>query len=230
MEKSISVPNVETLMTHDISRLNQSERSVFLNGLALMSQIFWGPTRETCADMMHPQFLLELAELSQLLPGPGSEAAVSLADCLDKHNGPAELFTHLEESYVPLFVSHREGICAPLYQSCYESDEGLLMGRPATMMSRRLDAAGLSLEGRCGEPLDHLAVEVEYCVLLLEKAFVATVPGSAFGQEGFLRLSYSGPTDEIKESAARIRWVLDPEASDEINIGGKTLKRDWEVT
>jgi aspartate/methionine/tyrosine aminotransferase len=65
---------------------------------------------------------------------------------------------------------------------------------------------------------------------LLEKAFVSTVPGSAFGQEGFLRLSYSGPTEQITESAARIRWAVDPTSPDEIIIGGKTLRRNWETT
>jgi len=70
----------------------------------------------------------------------------------------------------------------------------------------------------------------ELAQLLLEKAFLATVPGAAFGQEGFLRLSFTCSTDEIVQSAARIRWALDPEASPEIIIGGQTLIRDWELS
>jgi len=70
----------------------------------------------------------------------------------------------------------------------------------------------------------------ELAQLLLEKAYLATVPGAAFGQEGFLRLSFTCSTEEIVESTARIRWALDPESSPEINIGGQTLFRDWELS
>ena len=70
----------------------------------------------------------------------------------------------------------------------------------------------------------------ELARLLLEKAFLATVPGIAFGQEGFLRLSFTCSTDEIIDSAARIRWVIDPESSPEIIIGGQKLVRDWELS
>ena len=64
--------------------------------------------------------------------------------------------------------------------------------------------------------------------LLLEKAYVATVPGIAFGKEGFLRLSYSCSEEQAEESVKRIRWVLDPDSPREISIGGITLLRDWE--
>ena len=68
----------------------------------------------------------------------------------------------------------------------------------------------------------------ELASLLLEKAFVATVPGSAFGQEGHLRLSYTCSTEQVIESTARIRWAIDPDAAPEITIGGKNLICDWE--
>ncbi|MFN2298141.1 MAG: pyridoxal phosphate-dependent aminotransferase [Anaerolineales bacterium] len=63
--------------------------------------------------------------------------------------------------------------------------------------------------------------------LLLEKAYVVTVPGKAFGAEGHLRLSYCGSRDEVTEGVARIRWALDPSAPKEIRIGGKAVVRDW---
>ncbi len=69
----------------------------------------------------------------------------------------------------------------------------------------------------------------ELAALLLEKAYVATVPGVAFGKEGFLRLSYTCSVEEIIESAARIRWVLDPTTPDEIMIKGTLHKREWEI-
>jgi len=64
--------------------------------------------------------------------------------------------------------------------------------------------------------------------LLLEKAFIATVPGTAFGREGHLRLSFTCSREQIKESADRIRWALDPGSPKEIIIKGKTYLRDWE--
>jgi aspartate aminotransferase len=65
--------------------------------------------------------------------------------------------------------------------------------------------------------------------LLLEKAYVATVPGDAFGKEGFLRLSYTCSLEEIQESAKRIRWAVDPDYPSEITIGGKQVQRTWEI-
>ena len=68
----------------------------------------------------------------------------------------------------------------------------------------------------------------QLATLLLEKAFVATVPGIAFGQEGFLRLSYTCSSEQAAESVERIKWAIDPDAPSEITIGGKNLICDWE--
>jgi len=62
---------------------------------------------------------------------------------------------------------------------------------------------------------------------LLEKALVVTVPGSEFGLEGYLRLSYCGSVKDITEGIARIKWALDPESPNEIYIGDRKLRRDW---
>jgi aspartate aminotransferase len=43
---------------------------------------------------------------------------------------------------------------------------------------------------------------------ILEEAYVAVVPGSAFGMEGHLRLSYSGDKNEIEEAIERIKRLL----------------------
>jgi aspartate aminotransferase len=43
---------------------------------------------------------------------------------------------------------------------------------------------------------------------LLEKARVAVVPGSAFGREGFLRLSFSAPEAVLREGYARMEKAL----------------------
>lgn len=62
---------------------------------------------------------------------------------------------------------------------------------------------------------------------LLKKCLVVTVPGSAFGMEGFLRLSYSGSVIDIIEGVERMKWALDPNAPNEIHIGDRKMIRDW---
>jgi len=68
---------------------------------------------------------------------------------------------------------------------------------------------------------------VELAELLLEKVQVITVPGLAFGLDGYLRLSYCGGVNDIREGIERIQWVLDPDAPNELYIGERKLVRDW---
>jgi aspartate aminotransferase len=63
--------------------------------------------------------------------------------------------------------------------------------------------------------------------MLLERAFVVTVPGKEFGMEGHLRLSYAGSVKDVTEGIARIKWALDPNSPNEIYIGDKKMVRDW---
>jgi aspartate aminotransferase len=67
----------------------------------------------------------------------------------------------------------------------------------------------------------------DLAMFLLSKARVITVPGRDFGLEGHLRLSYAGSAGDVVEGVKRIRWALDPSAPKEIQIGGKTVTRDW---
>jgi len=62
---------------------------------------------------------------------------------------------------------------------------------------------------------------------LLKKALVVTVPGSTFGMEGHLRLSFSGSVKDLTEGVERMRWALDPNAPNEIYIGDRKMVRDW---
>jgi aspartate aminotransferase len=69
---------------------------------------------------------------------------------------------------------------------------------------------------------------VQLSQFLLDKAMVVTVPGKEFGMEGHLRLSYCGSIKEIMEGIARIKWALDPESPNEIYIGDRRMRRDWQ--
>ena len=53
------------------------------------------------------------------------------------------------------------------------------------------------------------------------------MPGKDFGLEGHLRLSYAGSTADVVEGMKRIRWALDPATAKAIQIGDKTVTRDW---
>jgi aspartate aminotransferase len=73
----------------------------------------------------------------------------------------------------------------------------------------------------------YAAKSLELADLLLNKALVVTVPGSEFGAEGHLRLSFAGTVKDVKEGVERIKWALDPSAPTEIYIGDRKLVRDW---
>lgn len=49
----------------------------------------------------------------------------------------------------------------------------------------------------------------DLAMYLLYEAKLAVVPGSAFGAEGFLRISYAAPIEKLKEAADRIRSSLE---------------------
>jgi aspartate aminotransferase len=63
--------------------------------------------------------------------------------------------------------------------------------------------------------------------LLLERVRVVTVPGREFGMDGHLRLSYCGTVKDITDGVERIKWALDPQAPNELYLGGRKLVRDW---
>jgi aspartate aminotransferase len=49
---------------------------------------------------------------------------------------------------------------------------------------------------------------ISFCSWLLEKTGVALVPGRAFGDDRFARLSFAAPEDEIVEGVQRMAEVL----------------------
>jgi aspartate aminotransferase len=48
----------------------------------------------------------------------------------------------------------------------------------------------------------------DMALYLLEEAAVALVPGSAFGAEGYIRMSYATSMEKIKEGLKRIKTAL----------------------
>ena len=60
---------------------------------------------------------------------------------------------------------------------------------------------------------------------LLDKIQVVTVPGIEFGMEGFLRLSYCGSIEDVREGVRRIKWLLDENGTPELIAGDKVFCR-----
>ncbi len=67
-----------------------------------------------------------------------------------------------------------------------------------------------NVQGVLGKPLGGrtIATSLDLATYLLEKAYVATVPGEAFGTPGFLRLSYACGMESIHSGIARIKETL----------------------
>ena len=63
--------------------------------------------------------------------------------------------------------------------------------------------------------------------MLIDKVQVLTVPGMAFGLDGYLRLSYCGGIKDITEGIERMKWALDLNSPNELYIGDRKLVRDW---
>lgn len=61
-----------------------------------------------------------------------------------------------------------------------------------------------------GKECDGIKVNssISMCNFLLEKARVALVPGKSFGEDGYVRLSYTASVDELEEAALRIKDAL----------------------
>jgi aspartate aminotransferase len=62
---------------------------------------------------------------------------------------------------------------------------------------------------------------------LLDKVRVLVMPGVEFGLDGYLRISYCGTIKDITEGIERMKWVLDPNAPNELYVGNRKLVRDW---
>ena len=59
------------------------------------------------------------------------------------------------------------------------------------------------------ESLPHLRDDVGLAAWLLEEAGVSTVPGSAFGAPGHLRLSYAASKEYLDDAVQRIRRAVE---------------------
>lgn len=161
-----------------INTISPKQNTDLLPGLHFLCRLFWGPDPEQCREMMQTGFLSVFGSLKTALSkqaaGNVDAFYLFLKDQLDSE----ALYRKLQITYTRLFVSDRETLCAPIYQSCYLFEGAPLMGPPALRMRERLASSGLSLSGEGNEPPDHLAVELEYLYFLLAKGLEENDPES----------------------------------------------------
>lgn len=151
--------------------LTKDQKNDLLEGLAFLSRIFWGPTPEICREVAQKTPFEWFASLSHLQEPSLARHMRELDSFVGKIPDEEVLWGLLEEEYLRLFINAKEGIVAPLYESCYAYEGASLMGPSAVMMRERLESKGLSVSDDLREPPDHLSVELEYLYFLLKKGW-----------------------------------------------------------
>jgi TorA-specific chaperone len=135
--------------------------------------LFWGPNLQNCHEILAGTYFQPFTTLESMLKFKPTDVLQKIESSLKNFTDADSLFQYLETEYVRLFISHRDGIAAPLYESCYlgvePEDTAPLMGEPAKRVKERFESKGLSLDSNINEPPDHLAIELEFLYFLLEK-------------------------------------------------------------
>lgn len=147
------------------------EQNILLDGLKMVSQIFWGPSGDRCVEMVEEDYLVRLEELTAVIDEKSRGNLRQILSIIRSFKDGDSLCEYLEPAYVRLFISAKEGIPAPLYESCYEYENAPLMGKPASAMKERFEAKGLSIADEILEPPDHVSIELEYLYFLLGKGW-----------------------------------------------------------
>lgn len=159
-----------------INGLGADQKSRLLDGLILCGQFFWEPNLDLAAQILDGSLAAELIALGRMLPAEAGEDCHTLGGFGQGITRAGELAALLSAAHTRLFVAARDNLGAPPYQSVYESKEGLLMGPAALEMERRLAQLNLARGERLTEPADHLSIELEYLVRLLEKGWTEDQP------------------------------------------------------
>ena len=146
----------------------RDHQHILVDGIKVMCRIFWGPDTEMCRRMIDRSFFSPF----QAIIAHSKEASEDLLNDIHSFSDQFEthdaLKDHLETCYIHLFVNNANGII-PLYQSCYEYEGAPMMGGPAQKMAALFASKGLSLAENVNEPPDHLSIELEYLLFLLEE-------------------------------------------------------------
>ena len=161
---------------HSIFSLDHPHQKALLECVSLLAGFYWGPDAEGSRDLLRGNYLKPFEALKPIVSYEPPGILDLLKAIHTSFTNEYEIFQHLEQSYVRLFINSRDGITTPLYASCYEpgqaaGEDAPLMGPPAVLMKKRFESKGLSLGDHIHEPPDHLAIELEYLYFLLERCW-----------------------------------------------------------
>ena len=141
--------------------------------------------------------------------------------------GPADIIKGMKKIQSQS-TSNPSSIAQYAAQAALEGDQSFLKGTCDTFKQRH-DYVYQSLKAMAGvevlpsdgtfysfpsfhkviERMDGINDDVELAQLLLEKADVALVPGSAFGLSGYLRLSFATDMDSLEKALSRIKQIIE---------------------
>jgi len=165
---------------------NRKINDAVLEGVEIMCRVFWGPDLESCRHMIEGNFFQSFEIILTKQEANPSVILDNINSIINRFDTPQSLFHHLNECYVRLFVNNKEGITAPLYQSCYEFENAPMMGESAVKMQNYFKSKGLSMENRLHEPPDHIAIELEYLFFLLQDSGVDQNEIASFAEQTML--------------------------------------------
>ena len=178
---------------HSIAQLGREvrERTIVVNGVSKSHAM----TGWRIGWAVGPEELIQaMASIqSQSTSNPTSIAQAAAEEAL---NGPQEAV----ETMVRAFAERRDFMVSRL-----NAMEGVSCVEPqgAFYVFPRMD----SYYGRwCGETL--IRDSADLCTYLLQHARVACVPGSGFGADAYIRLSYATSMETIREGLERIEGAL----------------------
>lgn len=149
--------------------LSKDTQQLIKDALRLLIHIFWSKDgKKNWAELVQTSKSVWVS--LQNVPELGLDLAPALQDInrLLSSLSTDELQTELESEFVRLFINTRGGISASLFHSYYYDEHNLLMNKPATEMAQLLEDIEMGTGPEMGDPPDHLCVELEYLLFLLE--------------------------------------------------------------
>ncbi|WP_052507063.1 molecular chaperone TorD family protein [Desulfonatronovibrio magnus] len=147
--------------------LSTERQQIFKDALRLLIHIFW--SKDGKKDWV------ELIDWSKSIwmslhrtPEFELDQTLQTINILLSDLSHDDLQIELESEFVRIFINTRGGVTASLYHSFYYDEQHLLMNEPAAEMTRLLEDIGMDTKSGMGEPPDHLCIELEYLLFLLE--------------------------------------------------------------
>ena len=153
------------------------QREALKAGLRSLCRLYRGPDDHFRQSLQNGAFLQPFHALAAWMIFQPPDVLGQIGALFDQYSDINSICSKLEETHVRLFVNTREGITAPLYQSCYEYENAPLMGASAMEMRRRFKSKGLALAEDVNEPPDHLSIQLEYLYYLLDTGWAENKGG-----------------------------------------------------